>query len=178
MTEQDLVKRCIKKDSASQKVLFEQYASVMMTVCRRYSGNQQEAEDILQESFIRVFLYINQYKFKGSLEGWIKRIVVNCALRALQKKKIHFVEIKDEQLAAQPVDSDALSNLNEEELLKLISSLPEGYRIVFNLYVLEGYNHDEIAGILHIKTATSRSQLAKARNLLKEKIKSLNKMPI
>src|ERR1700754_3407056 len=131
----------------------------MMTVCRRYSRDQKEAEDILQESFIRIFKYIHQYRFEGSFEGWIRRIVVNTALQILQKKKIRFIELNDSLDAAPVIDAEAITNLETEELLKLISNLPEGYRIVFNLYVLEGYDHNDIAEMLKINAGTSRSQL-------------------
>jgi RNA polymerase sigma factor (sigma-70 family) len=176
LTDQKLVEGCKKGNAKSQRWLFDQYAGKMMTVCRRYSCDQDEAEDMLQESFIRVFQYIDQYRFEGSLEGWIRRIVVHTALRILQKKKFHFTDI-DEDLEVQSMDSDAVSNLGTEELLKLISGLPDGYRIVFNLYVLEGYDHNEIAGMLDISPVTSRSQLSKARKLLKTQIENLQKIP-
>jgi len=125
---------------------------------------------MLQEAFIRVFSYIHQYKFEGPLGAWIRRVTVNSALRILQTKKIHFSEIKEDHHTFQVIDPEVLTNLNEDELLRLISRLPEGYRIVFNLYVLEGYSHEEIAELLHIKPATSRSQLSKARRMLQEQI--------
>lgn len=148
-----------------------------MTVCRRYSRDQKEAEDILQESFIKVFKSIGQYRFEGPLEGWIRRIVVHTALRIIQKKKIHFSAIDDHPETAQSIDAGALSNLGAAELIKLIGSLPDGYRLVFNLYVLEGYDHGEIAAMLNIDNATSRSQLLKARRLLKTQIENLSKIP-
>lgn len=159
-------------------MLFEQYAGIMMTICLRYSCDHNEAEDILQEGFIRVFKYIDQYKSAGSFEGWIKRVMVNAALRNLQKKVIHFSAINEELEDLQLVDADILSNLREREILKLISKLPTGYRVVFNLYVLEGYSHDEIAHLLKINAGTSRSQLAKARKTLQEQIRSQQKSSI
>lgn len=177
MTEQELIKGCIKRDAKSQRMLFDQYSGIMMTVCRRYSNDQKEAEDLLQESFIKVFSHISQYRFEGSLEGWIKRIVVNTALRVLKSKKIHFSAINEDTHETQSIDSQALTNLNADELLKLIDNLPEGYRIVFNLYALEGYDHNEIAKLLNINPGTSRSQLSKARGLLKTQIKELQKLP-
>lgn len=156
-------------------MLFDQYSGRMMTICRRYSRDQKEAEDMLQEAFIRVFSYIHQYKFDGPLGAWIRRVTVNSSLTILQSKKIQFSEIREDQPVDHAVDSHALSNLNEEELLKLIGNLPEGYRIIFNLYAIEGYNHDEIAEMLKIKPATSRSQLSKARRILQEQITSLFK---
>jgi RNA polymerase sigma-70 factor (ECF subfamily) len=176
LTEKELVTGCIKKDAKSQRMLFEQYAGKMMTICRRYACDQKEAEDMLQEAFIRVFTYIHQYKFEGPLGAWLMRIAVNSALKILQNKKIHFSEIRESQQTFNAVDPHALSNLSEDELLKLISNLPEGYRIVFNLYVLEGYSHEEIARLLDIRPATSRSQLSKARRMLQEQISPLQKI--
>jgi len=149
----------------------------MMTVCRRYAGDQTEAEDILQEAFIRVFNNIGQYRFEGSLEGWIRRIVIHTALRILQKKKIRFAEINDSMDVEHTGNVDGIAALGAEELLKLISALPDGYRIVFNLYVLEGYDHNEIASMLDINSATSRSQLSKARKVLQTQIENLTKLP-
>ena len=149
----------------------------MLTVCRRYANDQTEAEDMLQEAFVRVFNNIAQYRFEGSLEGWIRRIVIHTALRVLQKKKIRFTEIKDDLDIEQSMSADGIAALGAEELLKLISALPEGYRIVFNLYVLEGYDHNEIASMLDINAATSRSQLSKARKVLQTQIENLTKLP-
>jgi RNA polymerase sigma factor (sigma-70 family) len=177
LTERELVEGCLKKNSKSQRRLFELYAGKMMTVCRRYASDLTEAEDILQESFIRVFSNISQYRFEGSLEGWIRRIVIHTALRILQKKKIRFAEIKDDLDIEQSMTVDGIASLSAEELLKLISALPEGYRIVFNLYVLEGYDHNEIAAMLDINAATSRSQLSKARKVLQTQIENLTKLP-
>jgi len=173
LTEQELIKGCIRNDSTSQRMLFELFAGGMMTICLRYARNRQEAEDILQEAFIRAFKYIHQFRHKGSLEGWMKCIAVNCALRLLQRNPFHFEEIREENSTKAFVDPEVLSNLNEEDLLKLISQLPDGYRMVFNLFVMEGYNHDEIAQLLRIKPATSRSQLSKARKLLQENINNI-----
>jgi RNA polymerase sigma factor (sigma-70 family) len=177
LTERELIEGCLKKNSKSQRRLFELYAGKMMTVCRRYACDQTEAEDILQESFIRIFSNIGQYRFEGSLEGWIRRIVIHTALRILQKKKIRFVEINDDADIEQSTSVDSVAALSAEELLKLISALPDGYRVVFNLYVLEGYDHNEIAEMLDINAATSRSQLSKARKVLQTQIENLTKLP-
>ena len=142
----------------------------MMTLCRRYACDHKEAEDILQEAFIRVFTYIHQYKSESPLGAWINRVTANAALTILKNKRKPFLEIREDQQTSRAIDPDALSNLNEEELLRLISQLPEGYRLVFNLYVLEGYSHDEIGELLNIRPATSRSQLSKARRMLQEQI--------
>jgi RNA polymerase sigma factor (sigma-70 family) len=177
LTERELIEGCLKKNSKSQRRLFELYAGKMMTVCRRYACDQTEAEDMLQESFIRIFSNIGQYRFEGSLEGWIRRIVIHTALRILQKKKIRFLEINEDADIEQSTSVDGVAALSAEELLKLISALPDGYRIVFNLYVLEGYDHNEIAEMLSINAATSRSQLSKARKVLQTQIENLTKLP-
>jgi RNA polymerase sigma-70 factor (ECF subfamily) len=170
LTEEQLIKGCVQNDVACQRLLFERYAGKLMTICLRYSCDRPEAEDMLQDAFIKIFSHIWQYKFEGSFEGWIKRIVVNCALKTIQKKKTRFLEISNHDAAAPHSDSFVLSSLSEDELIKMISSLPDGYRIVFNLYVMEGYSHDEIAEMLGIQAATSRSQLVKARKLLQKQI--------
>ena len=170
MTESELIKGCIKKDKGCQFILFKQYAGVLMTVCFRYSKNHEEAEDLLQDSFIKILLSIHPFRFEGSFEGWMKRIVANHALKMLKKKKFAVININDDEINFAATESFALSNLSETELLKLISSLPDGYRMVFNLYVMEGFPHFEIAEMLGIEVATSRSQLAKARKLLQKQI--------
>ena len=148
-----------------------------MSVCRRYAKDQKEAEDILQEAFIRVFSYFGQYRSEGSLEGWIRRIVVRTCLRLIQKSKIRFLDIDENREAAPFIAAEVVSNLDAEDLLKLISGLPNGYRLIFNLYVVEGYDHNEIAALLNITAGTSRSQLSKARHLLKIQIENLQKFP-
>ena len=178
MTEKQLIEGCVQHDVDCQRMLFEQYAGRMMTICLRYSCDRPEAEDMLQEAFIKIFSHLSQYKFEGSFEGWMKRIVVNCALKMIQKKRIRFSEISNQDLTSPQTDSYALSNLNEDELLKLISKLPDGYRIVFNLYVMEGFNHDEIGALLGIQATTSRSQLVKARKLLQKQIMLNQKIAI
>lgn len=178
MTEYELIKGCIKQDSACQRLLFEQYAGKMMTVCLRYAHDSMEAEDMLQEGFIRVFNYIDQFKFEGSFEGWIRRVVVNTALKHLQKKRLSFTEINDNHQQAPRLESYAYSNLGEEELMKLIGQLPSGYRTIFNLNIIEGYSHEEIAKMLDIQPSTSRSQLVKARKMLQNQILNLQKIAV
>ncbi len=147
-----------------------------MTICRRYAKDQPEAEDMLQDAFISIFSHISQFKSIGSFEGWLKRITVNAAIRVLQKRKVRIVPISDDQHEMESQEFNVLSDLNAEDLLKLINQLPDGYRTIFNLYVIEGYSHDEIAGMLKIKTATSRSQLSKAKAMLKEGIQLSQKI--
>lgn len=155
-------------------MLFEQHSGKMMTVCLRYAADQMEAEDLLMEGFVKVFRYLHQYKFEGSFEGWIRRIVVNTALKHIQKKKLHFEEVKEEKNTVS-LDGGAYQHLGEKEILELVRKLPDGYRVVFNLYAIEGYSHDEIAELLGIQAGTSRSQLVKARKLLQQQMASLHK---
>lgn len=178
MTEYELIKGCIKHDPACQRLLFEQYAGRMMTVCLRYAKDAMEAEDMLQEGFIRIYNYIDQFKFEGSFEGWIRRVVVNTALKHLQKKRLSFTEINDNNQQTPRLESYAYSNLGEEELMKLINQLPTGYRTIFNLNIIEGYSHEEIAKMLDIQPSTSRSQLVKARKMLQNQILNLQKIAV
>jgi RNA polymerase sigma factor (sigma-70 family) len=171
LTEKELIKGCTAKDVRCQRILFERYAGRMLSVCRRYARDQREAEDMLQEAFIRVFAYIHQFEFSGSFEGWIRRITVNASLRYLSQRKIEFSPLgEQDSFSVTADDLTALDNLGVEELLRMIASLPLGYRIVFNLYAVEGYTHDEIAALLGIQPVTSRTQLRKARKMLQEKI--------
>ncbi len=161
----------MQNKAAAQRSLFDAYAGKMMSVCYRYAGNAHDAEDMLQEAFIKIFAHIHQFKWEGSFEGWLRRIVVNTALKALQKKRLHFAEISETTSAGLAIEPDTLSQLQTEQLMLLLKSLPDGYRVVFNLYVIEGYDHDEIAKMLNIQASTSRSQLVKARKMLQGMIK-------
>ncbi len=178
LTEFELIKGCIKHDVNCQRRLFEQYAGKMMTVCLRYANDMPEAEDILQEGFIRVFNNLHQFKFEGSFEGWVRRVVVNCALKHIQKKRISFSEIKEHGDDMPQIESYVFSSLGEEELLKLIEQLPTGYKLVFNLNVIEGYSHEEIGNMLGIQPSTSRSQLVKARKMLQYQIRHSQKIAV
>lgn len=178
MTESELIKGCIRQHTGCQRMLFERYAGKMMSVCMRYANDAMEAEDMIQDAFIKVFKYIEQFKSEGSFEGWIRRIVVNTAIRHLEKKKIRFKEIDDHSNDAPKMDPSTYSHLGEEDLLKLIGQLPEGYRMVFNLNVVEGYSHEEIAEMLNIQPGTSRSQLVKARKMLQQQILQLQKIAV
>jgi RNA polymerase sigma factor (sigma-70 family) len=164
-------------NAKSQRELYQRFNGKMMAVCRRFASDLTEAEDMLQEAFIRVFTNIGQYRFEGSLEGWIRRIVVHSALEVLRKRLVRFTDIDGEVETLSSTDTDAVEALSAGELMKLICDLPDGYRIVFNLYVIEGYDHNEIATLLGISAATSRSQLLKARRALQEEIKCTHRPP-
>ncbi len=178
MTEKEIIQGCIEGDIQTQRLLFNTFAPKMMSVCLRYIGNRSEAEDVLQDGFILVFRHIEKFKFNGSFEGWIRRIMVNTALKFLQSKKVNFVEIDAVQATFIHGEPSVLSELNTEELMKMIDALPDGYKIVFNLYVIEGYSHNEIAKLIHISPGTSRSQLIKARRLLQKQITERQKLAV
>ena len=167
--DQDLIEGCKKGKHSAFEALYTKYAKRMMAIALRYTNTTFEAEDIVQESFIKVFEKINSYENKGSFEGWLKRIVVNYAITTYHKtsKERSFensseIEIPDHQ--EMPIFTD----LNPVDLMSSLKLLPMGYRTVFNLYVIEGYSHKEIAELCKINEGTSRSQLAKAKVLLKE----------
>lgn len=172
MEERHLIKQCLNADPAAQKALYDRYAGQVYTVCRRYARDDGEAQDILQETFITVFRKLDTFKFKGSLMGWIRVIAMNKALRYIQSsKRSKHVDIDEKyDMGTEP---KALDQLGVEEILKHVQNLPDGYREVFNLYVLEGLRHGDIAEKLGIGESTSRSQLTKARKMLQ---KSINKM--
>ncbi len=178
LSEQELIKGCIERVPHKQRLLFEQYSGKFMTVCLRYAIDTMEAEDMLQEGFVRIFKNIHQFKFEGSFEGWMRRIVVNVCLKSIQKRKIQFREIEENSEREPQVDPYIYGNICEEDLLKLISKLPDGYRTVFNLNVIEGYSHDEIGVLLGIEASTSRSQLVKARRMLQSQIIQLEKIAV
>ena len=173
MTDQDiLLDACRKGDRKAQKRLFDRLAPKMFPVCIRYMGNRETAEDVLQEGFITLFTRLDSYSGKGSFEGWARKIFVNTALMQLRKNDA--LSGSDDIDAARSLSSDAPSaveNLGYRELMKLIGSLPDGLRTVFNLYVIEGYSHKEIAEALGMEEATSRSKLQRARLRLQELIK-------
>lgn len=179
MTEQDLVRGCIQGKRKFQEELFQRYAGKMLAVCMRYARHRMEAEDMLQDAFVKVFEHLGQFQFKGALEGWIRRIVVNIAIKAYDRKSF-----THEQIGIDPTWDSAsdlpLSDmqLQEEDLLNLINRLPDGYRIVFNLYAIEGYSHQEIGEMLGIQESTSRSQLVKARKQLQTQLVELHKVAV
>ena len=152
----------------------------MLGVCNRYARNSADAEDILQDSFIKVFDKIYQFKSEGSFEGWIRRIVVNTALKKYSlrryEKEVPGYEVTDRDESI--LEPSGYGHWTEKDLLALVNNLPDGYRIIFNLYVIEGYQHDEIAAMLNIQPGTSRSQLVKARNMLQKQILQQQKVAV
>jgi RNA polymerase sigma-70 factor (ECF subfamily) len=175
MNDEALIDDCITGDARAQKSLFDRFAPKMMGVVLRYVNDRERANDILQDSFIKVFQNLTSFKKDGSLEGWVRRIVVNTALDYLRrnKKYLGHVEINDISLDASK-NSDAIGKLEEESLLTIINSLPEGYRVVFNLYAIEGYSHKEIADQLNISEKTSKSQYSRAKTAIQKLLEKYN----
>ena len=163
-----LIKQCADNDRKAQKEIYQLFAGKLFSICLKYSINKQEAQDNFQDGFVTIFDKIGQFKFKGSFEGWIKRVMLNTVLLKYRKKTVLNIvteEIPDEVIV--DIDDDEISL---DFLLNLIHELPDRYRMVFNLYVLDGYSHREISEMLHIAEGTSKSNLARARAILKQKI--------
>jgi RNA polymerase sigma factor (sigma-70 family) len=173
--EKEIISLCIKGNYTAQKALYDKYSKLFYTICLRYCKDEDEAQDILQDAFIKIFKNLSQFKHEGSFEGWMKRIVVNTSIE-YYRKKIHFLSIEDNENSEEmPMQIDN-NNIDESILLGLIQALPNGFRMIFNMYVIEGYNHIEIAEKLGISEGTSKSQLSRARALLQKKIEELYKM--
>jgi RNA polymerase sigma factor (sigma-70 family) len=178
VTEDELARGCIREDCSCQQELFRRYAGKMHMVCLRFSNSASEAEDILQDAFMRVFDHIKEFQFKGSLEGWIRKITVNTALRHWQRNKKRNENLIEDWNLDIFDEPDVYAHLEEEDLLRLIAQLPEGYRLVFNMFAIEGYTHKEIADLLGIQESTSRSQLVKARKMLQFWLEGSKKIAI
>jgi RNA polymerase sigma-70 factor, ECF subfamily len=172
--EAQLIKKAIQNNHEAQRVLYEFHAPKMLSVCRYYISDVQYAEDVMLNGFFKVFTKLKEFKNKGSFEGWIRRIMIRESISFLrQKKRLEFstedIEVYDE------VTNNIKTELEVEEIQLLIDNLPEGYRMVFVMYAIEGYKHSEIAEMLNIREGTSKSQLFKARKLLQQQLNALNK---
>lgn len=170
-SEKELLEGCRKNNRKYQQALYSQYAPRMFAVCLRYADDRMQAEDFLQEGFVKVFTRLDQFSGEGSFEGWIRRIMVNTALQQLRREKNFPVIVDEEHAQYETQESNALDNMAADELMRLIQKLPPGYRMVFNLYVLEEYTHKEIACELGVTEGTSKSQLARARAILQKMIR-------
>ena len=168
-TEAQMVEGCQKNDPRFQKLVYDKFGGTMLGVCMRYANNRYEAEDILQEGFIKVFTKCKSFKSQGSFEGWIRRVMVTTSLEYYRKnlKSNLMVDIDDHHESLKG-DSLVFTDYDTQKLLDAIKSLSHGYRMVFNLYVVEGYNHKEIGEMLGISEGTSKSQLARSKGVLKE----------
>jgi RNA polymerase sigma-70 factor (ECF subfamily) len=163
----DLIQRCRLREPAAQRALYQRYAARMMGVARRYVRSVAEAEDILQDAFVKVFTRLGDFRAEGSLEGWIRRIVVTTAINHWQSGQHRRQQLLLDDVPDPPAgDADALDRLNVAEVLTLIEQLPDGCRMVLLLYAVDGYTHGEIAEMLKIQESTSKAQLSKARKQL------------
>ena len=173
--EQGILKGCREGRRTAQKQLYERYVSPMLAICLRYSRSRDEAEDLLQEGFLKIFQNINSFRNHGSLEGWLKRIMINHALNQYKKnRKVPFTqdveEIPESEILFDNEEIEDSVKVPPEKLLEMVQALPEGYRMVFNLFVFEEYTHKEIAETLNISENTSKTQLLKARRQLQKKV--------
>lgn len=169
-----LIDQCLKNDRNAQFAFYEKYSKKVYGICMRYAKNATDAEDILQEGFIKVFRYLDDYSGKGSIEGWMRRIMITTALNYYKKKNLMNKEVDPEATKITlPNDYEVLSNMTHNEILVLIRELPCGYQTVFNLNTIEGYSHKEISEIMNISVNTSKSQLSRAKHSLRKKIESL-----
>lgn len=170
MSLEKLIKRCKQNDIKAQEELYRLYAGKLFGLCLKYSDSYAQAEDNLQDGFMTIFDKIGQYKHQGSFEGWMKRIIINTTLQKYRKEKLYSISNED-QIEETTVEYEE-SSLPLDFLLNIVQQLPQRYREVFNLYVLDGYSHKEIAEILKISEGTSKSNLSRARSLLKESIEN------
>ena len=166
--EEDLVKGCLRRDRSAQKRLYDTYSAKMYGLCYRYIKDPMEAEDVLVMAFTKIFERIDQFRGEGNFEGWIRRVVVNEALSYLRRHRSMYLETDLEVADREPDYHQLSDHLEAEDLMKLIQELPSGYRIVFNMYAIDGYSHKEIAEHLGISENTSKSQLSRARTYLQK----------
>jgi len=175
MIDKKFVKRLKQGDPKALKKLYDIYAPSLYGLALRYSKNEEEAQDILQEAFIKIFKYIHTYEEKGKIESWMKKIVINTAIANFHKQKKHRFQQEISEINETNIENFSLSEpeFTMDELLNAIQSLPVGYRTIFNLYAIEGYKHREIAKMLGIDISTSKSQYHRARKLLQKKLLEL-----
>lgn len=170
LSESELISRCAKGERAAQQALYDRYCRRLMAMCLRYAKNVPEAEDILQESFIKIFNNIKSFRFESSVNTWMSRIVINTALNH-QRQKLYMLPMVDvENAGLHEEEKISLADFHLNELISLVQSLPDGCRLVFNLFAIEGYGHKEIATLLGVSEGTSKSQYNRAKNLLRAKI--------
>jgi RNA polymerase sigma-70 factor (ECF subfamily) len=167
MEHSQLIKDCIRGRRTAQQQLYDRFAAPMLGICYRYTKNLDDAEDVLQEGFIKVYNNLSQFRNKGELGAWIRRIMVNTALTYLKKHTRYHNQMDFDHMPLHPViEEEANMNLQTAELIELIRQLPTGYQTIFNLVAIEGFNHLEVASILGISENTSRSQYSRARAML------------
>lgn len=178
LDEKEIIEGCCRNDRKAQKALYERYASILLGVSIRYSGRRDEAEDILQDGLIKVYFNIKDFAGKGSLINWMKKIMVNTAITHYHRNLKHHYHQDIEDIREMDIEGTSLdtAEFTREELFNVIKELPHGYRMVFNLYAVEGFKHKEIARMLEIDVNTSKSQYSRARGLIRKKLGSLKKI--
>lgn len=171
ISESDLIKGSIAGDRRMQEELYRRFAPKMYAVCLRYANNTNDAQDLLQEGFIKVYKNLHRFRAEGSFEGWVRRVFVNTSIEHFRKKTAQLSSVSEkEENTIEDADITALDSLAEKDIINLVQELSPGYRTVFNLYVVEGYSHKEIGTLLGISEGTSKSQLARAKSILQKKI--------
>lgn len=174
MTETDLIKACVSKNPRAQRILYDRYSAKLMTVCRRYCSSTEEAEDAFQEGFVKIFNKITEYKYEGSFDGWLRRVMVNTILDMMRRNKKHAYHEDVTDLPNIVAHSHSpLDAMSANELMDLLTTLPDGYRTVFNLFAIEGYSHKEIADMLGIGESTSKSQFLRARAYIQKRLEEI-----
>ena len=177
MSDQDLVQECVKSNPAAQKVLYERYYSRMLALCLRYSDSKDDAKDSLHDGFILLFSKIESYSGKGSFEGWMRRVFVNNMLMKFRKRDVFKESVSvDDVTWNVPVKEDVFEKIGSKNIIKLISQMPQGYKVVFNMIVIEGYSYKEVAQKLNVSEVSVRSQLSRGRMWLKERILKMENM--
>lgn len=169
--ESDLINGCLEGDRRMQEELYRRFSPRMYGVCLRYAGSAEEAEDILQEGFIKIFKKLGSFRGDGSFEGWVRRIFVNTAIEHFRRKRYLQPVTEKEENSIEGKSLSALDDLAEKDILALVRQLSPGYRTVFNMYVVEGYTHKEIGDMLGISEGTSKSQLSRAKVILQDMVK-------
>lgn len=171
--EEELISGCLRGERAAQKALYDAYSSRMYPLCIRYTGAADDAKDVLQEGFITLFDKLSDYAGRGSFDGWVRRIFVNTALMHLRKRDLLKISADISAASGEMANEDILDSISAGELNKIIASMPAGFRTVFNMYIIEGYSHEEIAKHLGITESSSRSQLTRARAWLKSRLEEI-----
>lgn len=172
LSETDLIQGCIGGDRQFQELLYKKFSPKMYGVCLRYAGNTEDANDIMQEGFIKIFKNLNKFRNEGSFEGWVRRIFVNTSIEHFRKKVKLYNVTEVQENTIEDNELDALDLLAAKDIINIVNELSPGYKTVFNLHVIEGYSHKEIADLLGITEGTSKSQLARAKGVLKKIIET------
>lgn len=170
LSESDLIQGCIDGNRQFQEILYKQFSPKMYAVCLRYSGNTEDANDLLQEGFIKIFKNLGKFRADGSFEGWMRRIFVNTSIEHFRKKVKLYNVTEVQENTIEDIEFNVLDSMAEKDIILLVNELAPGYKAVFNMHVIEGYSHKEIAEILGITEGTSKSQLARAKGVLKKSL--------